>query len=307
MGGNKNDKVKRQQARARKRSSHANKPKKRTVVKTVAAPEQLQLISKPTEFKSFAETCAFVKQNVYIIARLRGNQVITLGTGFLVGVGRLMTCAHVINSDDETKHVEGDKYLLMHVNEFGAWHRAIIEPEIDKSLHIYPSIDTAILDLPDTFYEVDGQVIRLREQYLSLSSHPLPIGTDVGVLGYPMQEIRFNDDGLPITGDVRLRADKGVINSGYVHEGVAMNEFTMAFNPGNSGGPIFDAETGDVIAMVHAYNSIPLQFVKEDVPEHLQEVVGSPIVRSSIRALYSLGICSVNMLALKDKHQITFS
>lgn len=250
----------------------------------------------------FAELVSSAKSCVYIIARIRQDQLITLGTGFLASPNRLLSCDHVFNSDSQ-QHQDGDRYLLVQRDEFGWYHRFVVEPEKDKTLFSYPQKDTAILYLPEDFY-VSGN--KNRNHYLRLSRRIRPLGTAVGVLGYPLNTIGLNQDKSDIEmGSIVPRVDSGVLNTGYaLPDGLVMNEFTMAFNPGNSGGPIIDFATGEVIAIVRAFNSRVLKFVKETVPPEQQQQLGTVEVVSPIRTLYSHGIVSTNLLDIALDHDI---
>jgi len=277
--------------------------------KKPSSPAKIEQPIAPT-FNKFSDTCAHVKPSVYIIARYRQvgekAELTTLGTGFLAGDARLVTCSHVIDNEN-SPHNDGDAYLLMQVDEYGAWHRAMVSVIRNKTLFTYPNVDAAILYLPDDFYVVDGKPIKQRDQHLTLTRTVKPIGSDVGVIGYPMQEIKVSDTGIPQHESLHLRADKGVINTGHVTGGVAFTEFTMAFNPGNSGGPIFDAETGEVTAFVHGYNSTAILYAKERLPVHQHAELGATEVITSVRALYSIGICSNNLQQYAAKHGLSFT
>lgn len=304
MGGSKLSKQKRRQNRTMK---HRRKAKNGT--QSLGKIEESMLNTK--EFPNFAATCTEVKKSVYIIARVRkegdNTRITTLGTGFLCAPRRLLTCAHVIDND-ENKHKKGDEYLLVQSDEYGNWHRSSVKLTRDKDLFVYHDTDSAVIYLPKSFYRKNsGEIIKSEDIHLKLSAKTFPIGTDVGVMGYPMQTIGFNKQKELDVSSIKIRADKGVINTGHRSNGVTITEFTMAFNPGNSGGPIFHASTGEVIAIVHGYNSLPIRFIKEDLPGNLQKQVGQKEIISSIRALYSIGICGASLKHLGSEHKINFS
>jgi hypothetical protein len=258
-----------------------------------------------TNYGPFAKLIADTKKCVYIIARIRGDKLFTLGTGFLVAPHRMITCNHVFNYSDEKKHEAGDVYLFVQRDEFGQGHRYTFIPVVDETLFFYSDIDSAVIYLPDNFYEQSGKT---KNRYLKLSSEIRPLGTEVGIIGYPMVKILINDDNTDILVEsIIIRTDRGILNTAYNVEGVVINEFTMSFNPGNSGGPIIDTSTGQVVAMVMSYNSVLLKYIKEDVPEEQQELVGQTEAVSAIRANYSQGVASASMVLLKDQHSIPFS
>ncbi len=68
------------------------------------------------------------------------------------------------------------------------------------------------------------------------------MATPVGVLGYPLPILQFcNNLHQPQGGDILPRVDQGIINTCYTTADHTLTyKFTMAFNPGNSGGPIIN-------------------------------------------------------------------
>jgi V8-like Glu-specific endopeptidase len=297
MGGNKTVKANRQRNRKTKQNS------RRKDVKSIDHSEKsVSTFKRPVKFDTFAELVDFAKHCVYAVARLRvdGQSIscTSLGTGFFVGKNRFMTCSHVINNPESNgeKHVDGDMYCLIRRDENGTWHQS---PNLllknDETLFDYPDSDMAILYIPDSFYSNgNGGYFLHPEHYLPLSKKQVNIGTEVGVLGYPMQQIGFTPDSkLDISG-IFIRGDMGIVNTRYYLNGQSEEdkthfyEFTMAFNPGNSGGPILDIRTGKVVAMVHAYKSIPIQLVIE------------------VRTLYSVGLDVHNYKQYSENHQIVF-
>jgi hypothetical protein len=210
-----------------------------------------------------------------------------------------MTCAHCINnpnSDDPmAKHKDGDVYVLVARNGNGAFHRAQI-PNLEekKGLYIYPDLDVAILELPDSFYINEKRLFKHPDDYLILSKDLIDIGSDVGVIGYPFQKLNANPDQAGIdTSSIFVRVDKGVINTCYLSGNTKMYtyEFTMSFNPGNSGGPIITPENGKVVAWVQGFNSnvIPINDGNEKI---------------KIFAHYSYANSTVNLIEISQKHNL---
>lgn len=276
--------------------------------------EGLPDFSRQAVFHNYAELANYAKRSVFLIARFRKvndneTRVTTLGTGFLIGNSRMMTCSHVMNNQESggEPHEDGDLYMFIMRTEDGQMHQsAPIELKMGETLIDYPKADAAIIYLPREFYFDDkGRMLHHPEDHLMLAKNPRNIGSDIGVLGYPMQAISFTPEGNLDMTKVFIRGDKGIVNTRYAHDDVYFYEFTVAFNPGNSGGPIFDIETGEVIAMVHAYRSVPIKFAKEPVPEDLQEELGTEVV-SVVRSTYSLGLASQNYEKLAKDHDASF-
>lgn len=303
MGKQKNLRNDRQKARKKRAESHVSL-------------DDLPDFKRNTNFCNYAELVATSKRSVFLIARFRQDDgekghVTTLGTGFLIGNGRLMTCSHVVNNQDPKgeSHQDDDLYLfIMRAEDSQLHHSAPIKLKLGETIFDYPDHDAAIIYLPREFYfDNENRMIHHPEDHLVLANDPSNIGTDIGVLGYPMQEITVTEGELNIN-HVYIRGDKGIVNTRYAGDKqVLYYEFTIAFNPGNSGGPIFNIETGEVIAMVHAYRSVPIKFAKELVPNNIQEELGAQEVVSVVRSTYSLGLASQNYLKLKELHDICFS
>lgn len=312
MAKSKQEKNKRKQKAATKRNARGSN-KKKTISRSKPLATQQGLFKKPTSFSSLAELTDYASKCIYVIARIRQENGLstcsTLGTGFLAGRNRLITCAHVMNGEGIAAHRDGDTYLLAYRNP-PEWHRGFIQLTIDDNLFIYPDNDSAVIYLPDSFYyDGTGKMLRSPDHFLDLEKSIISLGTDVGVLGYPMQSLDFTEDGSDIKLDgIILRADRGVVNTRYKNDEVWMYEFTMGFNPGNSGGPILDINTGKVIAMVHGYQSIPIKAIEEEVPLKKPNDRTSKNVRvvSVVRALYSLGLGSQNYISYENKHKLSF-
>lgn len=287
---------------------------KRKKAETHIDTSDLPRFTRATSFSNYASLVAASKNKIFLITRLRpigddNVEVTSLGTGFLVGNARMMTCSHVVNSDtDNAKtHQDGDLYVftMRNTDDNNQWlSTAPIPLKMNQTMFDYPESDMAILYLPKEFYYVDTKLIHHPDDYLVLARNPSGIGVDIGVLGYPLQQVIINQHGIDVS-SVFIRGDKGVVNTRYTNDNVTCYEFTVAFNPGNSGGPIFNIETGEVIAIVHGYNSIPIQFAKEKIPDHLNADLGDEAV-SVVRSNYSIGMASQNYLDQEKAHDIAF-
>ena len=86
-------------------------------------------------------------------------------------------------------------------------------------------------------------------------------GEDIGVVGYPVPELRVVNGNLTLNGLV-YRAAKGHVTGRYVASldatllDIPIVEVNFLFVPGNSGGPVFSAETGRVIGFVSRYRTL---------------------------------------------------
>lgn len=285
--------------------------------------QKVKLPKRPDKFKDFSDCLHWVKKSVYMIVRGRKNTVngteeinwITLGTGFVVAPFRLVTAGHVV--DDASKgesfqHQDGDKYYIIKHDDLDNWHYRIFEPILNQELFIYPDIDLGIIYLDEGFYSLGGKIFSDKNDFIRVSKDYFPIGTDIGVLGYPLCALQFTDrdTSKPIIGDILLRADKGVINCRYRKtEKIANYEFTLSFNPGNSGGPIFDMKTGRLVSIVHGFRSSRIKIQKtilsEDEIKNLN--IGETEDKSFIEtwhANYSIGFTSSSFVEVFREHKI---
>ena len=264
-------------------------------------------------FKNFEKLADYAKGLVYLIVRLREEDGQSywqnLGTGFLIGKNRLMTCYHCINDEKHedvamAQHKDGDIYLMAQKDEHGGFHRVGMTATVGKELFLYPDIDTAIFHLDDSFYLVDGDYYKHPDMYLELSKEKKNIGSEMGILGYPFANLTFDAAGEVDLSEVYIRADSGVINTSYQVEGMHVYESTTAFNPGNSGGPILDTKTGAVIGMVKGYRPVPMHWVEDVIPagENGNEEEVKQTYR--LRTIYSYGISSQTLVQLADDHQL---
>lgn len=276
---------------------------------------------RPENFHSFSECVKWLKKSVYIIVRGRkikdGKQEktdwITLGSGFIAAPNRYVTAAHVINNPEKgelAQHQDGDKYYLLRHDDDNNWHCKIFEPKLDKEIFTYPDADLAVIYLDDKFYQVGDRIFVDRNDFIRISKEFLPIGSEVGVLGYPLCRLEFKDRDInkPLIGNILLRTDQGVINCRYQTSAINyLYEFTLAFNPGNSGGPIFDVKTGKIISIVGGFKSVRINerenVISEEGAKQLKIYKEKAFIET-LNANYSFGFATPTFLEIFKKHGI---
>jgi len=278
---------------------------------------------RPKSFNDFGACVKWLKRSVYLIARgrktiINGKEVInwiTLGSGFIAAPKRMLTAAHVINDPEKgelMQHQVGDKYYLLRRDEDDNWHYSIFEPMLDREIFLYPDLDLGIIYLDDSFYSKGENIFANEDDdYIRISKDLSPLGSSIGVLGYPLCKLEFEnqDHSKPKIGNVLLRADMGVINCRYrTAETVSLYEFTLAFNPGNSGGPIFDVITGKVISIVKGFKAIPIRLseirVTDETAKQFKEYTGKSYIET-LHATYSIGFATPSFLKIFKDHNIT--
>ncbi len=288
-------------------------------MKKKQAPKALK---RPEHFKSIVDCTQWVKKSVYLIARGRPTDQpnmyswVTIGTGCIVAPNRMVTAAHVINNlnskEEITQHRKGDKYYLIKHDDEGNWHFRYFEPELDKELFLYPDIDLAIIYLDEAFYKVGDKIFAQKDDFIRIDETFHPIGTDMAVLGYPLAKLDFVNKNInePKVGDIFLRADSGIINARYRTSAItSVYEFTVAFNPGNSGGPIYNWHSGKLISIVHGYKATPVNMREHILSVDEKKILNLKDYKSDsfidvVHANYSVGYATPSFLDVFKKHNI---
>jgi len=283
--------------------------------------KKVKLPKRPEKFHTFSECVKWLKKSVYIIVRGRKVKIngkeeinwITLGSGFVAAPNRFITAAHVINDLEKGEifqHEDGDKYYFLRHDDENNFHIRIFEPKINKDIFTYPDVDLAIIYLDNEFYQVGDKIFADKNDFIRISKDFLPIGSEVGVLGYPLCKLEFQEKNInkPLISNILLRTDQGVVNCRYkTSETNYLYEFTLAFNPGNSGGPIFDIKTGKVISIVRGYKVLRINerenLITDEVAKKLKVYKEKAFIET-LNANYSFGFATPTFLEVFKKHNI---
>ncbi len=251
-----------------------------------------------TKKRGFADVCADLRHAVYAVIRLvpmpdGKYRVMPTGSGFFISPTAFVTCHHVVNPMS-APYADGEGYQLVKNLVSGAelGGVTIVVPKTarDANLHLFPELDLAII-------EAEPQ---LTQSYVTLDYGDVRPGDEIGVAGYPLPGVEVaTPDQITYQG-LRFRVARGTVNAGYhtvlhgdqirIDSPVPVIEVNFLFVPGNSGGPIFRADTGRVVGFVHGFNAIKVaERIESSALEPLPIGVGSQYLLG-LTAIYSLGI-----------------
>jgi S1-C subfamily serine protease len=144
------------------------------------------------------------------------------GSGFFISrEGHLVTNYHV---------VEDVSQIIVKVNINGK------EEKFPAKILVKDKVnDLVILKIDQTGFDL-GQEIPY-----SFDFKTLDVGEEVFTLGYPMVDVMGEEQKFT---DGRISAKSGIDGD------ITTYQITTPIQPGNSGGPLFDSETGNVIGIV---------------------------------------------------------
>ena len=183
-----------------------------------------------------------VRQSVVAIGfNPNPDQITILGSGF-ISDGKIITCAHLLNnlSEEQVKNLKAnvmieqvgrdlEKYKWMQIKEY--------KKDVKNDLAVFEFSE----EKPEN----------LNTLHLTLGdSEAMEIGQDIYFIGFPYAAQLIND-GFGIT----LIVNKGII-SNIKRDGIDPERKRNWFivdaisNPGNSGCPIIDTETNEVIGIM---------------------------------------------------------
>jgi S1-C subfamily serine protease len=247
-----------------------------------------------TKARPFERVVRDVRQTVFSVIRHRQTEhgVISgaLGSGFFVSPRIFVTCCHVVNSRAQP-HQDGDTYHLVgKVTRDIVGVHEIPRASIGNTVHLYPDVDLALL-VSDA---------NANQAFAAVDYGEAREGKDIGVAGYPLPRLVVNPQGQLTYDGLVFRVARGIVTASYEtriksDQGelttLPVIEVNFLFVPGNSGGPIFDAETGRVMGYVHGYSAIRIResIVEAELIADLPPDVGKQYIES-VHAVYSIGI-----------------
>ena len=196
-----------------------------------------------------------IRQRPIVVNNQQGFQSAARGTGFFVSPEIFITCHHVMNADEDP-HQAGDQYALVANMGNNAQPNVInvSNPQVGQEITFFPQFDLAILKVPR----------QANRPHASLSFNRVYEGEEIGVAGYPIAQL-FAVNGQLSADGLIYRVGRGPVCASYVAnisaamQQIPLVEVNFLFVPGNSGGPIFLAETGQVIGFVHGFHDAKIR------------------------------------------------
>jgi S1-C subfamily serine protease len=250
-----------------------------------------------TKRRDFPSVVADIRHAVFSVVRFRPSQqnpglfdIFALGSGFFVSSEVFITCWHVIDQPANL-HQAGDTYRLVANLPGGVPIALPIVGDVGTDIHLFPDKDLAVLICK----------ARKDQPFVPISYADIPVGSEIGVAGYPLARLTTDPQGNPNVSALVYRVAKGVATAvfrdsmdtgdGHPLVDVPIVEVNFLFVPGNSGGPIFDAETGRAIAYVKGFRAPKIQEKVEQCFPQTQVPAGlSNTYMSCVNAVYSIGL-----------------
>jgi hypothetical protein len=298
-------------------SKSKSKHKHNVKINSKSLPQQQIPMPKiPEKFKVFEDCVNRVKRSTYMI--VRGKKQVqdwketinrkTLWTWIIVAPHRMITCSHVLNDDQSNSlHVDWDLYYLVKHDDNDSFHINIFTPKLNKELFLYPEKDLWVIYLDKNFYQLGNEIFKLENEFVKISKEIHNIWTEIWILWYPLCNLTFSDWNInsPMIWNILLRTDKWIINCSYKDQTqVNFYEFTLQFNSGNSGGPIFDVKTGKIIGIIQWYRQIPVKILPLEIEEENNWVKQKHKSFDVHHAYYSRWVSTNSLLEIFAQHKI---
>ncbi|RBM20131.1 serine protease [Prauserella sp. PE36] len=161
-----------------------------------------------------------------------------LGTGFALGGRQVATALHVVGPE------AGNIHAVLRRSEVAGYQdttdRLVKLPFPLELVHADPIHDLAVLEFPDQ--------VEARVPYKVTGTDHVDTGTSVVTYGFP----HANDGRVVLTQQAASVGAKVLMeNQGIKNKYIVLNTL---LRPGQSGGPVFDVKTGNIVAvLVGAY------------------------------------------------------
>jgi len=220
--------------------------------------------------QNFKNNVKDAKQSIVAIGfNPSANQITILGSGFISN-GKIITCAHLLNNLTE--------------EQISALKANVMVEQMGKELERYQWMPIKLLpekrDIKNDLavFEFVGEKPKDLSGLKLGNSEEIEIGQDIYFIGFPYAAQLIND-GFGIT----LVVSKGIVSNikrDGVDEAHPRNWFIIdaISNPGNSGCPLINAETNEVVGVMSISFRTPSQVVKDlDIREPMHIAGAKPI------------------------------
>jgi hypothetical protein len=212
-----------------------------------------------TKQRDFAQIVYDLRHVVFNVIRERQMSngmkgALAIGTGFFVSRDIFITCDHVMNHPDNP-HQPGDSYLLVaNLTGTSAKLYRINAPQIGNEINLFPNLDLAVLRVASAQPD---------QPFVAFEYGDVFEGDDIGVVGYPLAQLHVINGNITL-GGVLYRAARGIVTGRYLaNDGALISvpiiEVNFLFVPGNSGGPVFCAQTGRVMGFVRGFQALKIR------------------------------------------------
>jgi len=241
--------------------------------------------------RDFAQIVYDMRHVVFSVIRERQMQNglkggVAMGTGFFVSRNIFITCDHVMNNP-QNPHQPGDSYMLIaNLTGTSAKVYRIDNPQLGNEINLFPNLDLAVLRVNNSQPD---------QPFVPFEYGDVFEGEDVGVVGYPLAQLHVVNGNLTLAG-VLYRASRGFVTARYIAndgplQAVPVVEVNFLFVPGNSGGPVFSAQTGRVIGFVRGFQALKVResVQKATMIKQLPLGMGDQYIEN-LNAIYSLAV-----------------
>lgn len=239
--------------------------------------------------RRFQEIAKDYRRAVFAVVRLRteANGIHTatpLGSGFFITPSTFLTCHHVVNPPNNP-HIDGDTYHLVGNFDGSGGKIHSVVGQAGSTLLLHPANDAALVISPQD----------PAQPFVSLTYACPEEGTEIGVAGYPLAQVSQVNGELTYAGLI-YRVGRGTITAAYETHIPAIGttapilEVNFLFVSGNSGGPIFEADTGLAVGFVHGFSAVTISESQRKVQIAADKALHGQDYIHHVTAIYSLGL-----------------